>query len=98
MTGRSQTAQQLRLLGGELLIAENPLRVQLGELLYGGEYVCLAGDRLSADGSSCTGAAAGYGTPPTETTGRLATATKPCWLANVRDAPRDCCCEKPLIW
>ena len=52
MTGRSQTAQQLRLLGGKLLMAENPLRVQLGELLYGGEhvYVCLAGDRLSADG------------------------------------------------
>ena len=28
----------------------------------------------------------------------LATATRPCWLANVREAPRDCCCEKPLIW
>src|ERR1700692_1681895 len=50
MTRRSQTAHQLRLLGGELLIAENPLRVQLGELFYGGEHVCLAGDRLSADG------------------------------------------------
>ncbi len=50
MTGRSQTAQQLCFLGGELLIAENPLRVQCGELLNGGEHVCLAGDRLSADG------------------------------------------------
>jgi pimeloyl-ACP methyl ester carboxylesterase len=46
----SKTANQLRLLGDKFLIAENPLRVQLRELFYGGEHVCLAGDRLSADG------------------------------------------------
>jgi hypothetical protein len=33
-----------------------------------------------------------------ETTGRLATSIKPCWLEKLSVPPTDCCCEKPPIW
>ena len=48
MTRGLEPAQQLRLLGGELLVAENPLVAQVGELLDGRQHVLLAGDRLIA--------------------------------------------------
>jgi hypothetical protein len=62
--------------------------VQLGELLYGGEHVCLAGDRLSADGLLLHRRRRGLRNP-TDRDNRQ---------AGDSNAPRDCCCEKPLIW
>src|SRR3984893_10180667 len=79
-------AQQLRLLAGKFLVAQNSLAVEFGKLFERGEDVA---GRLSCNGTRLRHAGADLAPPSADTTGRVATSTNPCWLEKVSDPPRD---------
>ncbi len=91
-TAELKPAQQLRLLGGEFLIAENSLAVQISQLLDGREDVGLPNGRLGTrrvlrGGDAAAATVGGVGAPSSETIGRLARSTRPNGLENVSDPP-----------